>query len=259
MFEILPMVKWSKKPERLFNLLIIILLLAAACDNTQKVAQVDVAPATSAKIPWAYTGINELKKGDILIRPNLNIFPGTSLVPMGMGFGHAAMVTKGFQHSNLDSLLAGVQIIESIAKDVSADFQIREISGLVKSRFDAFNNDNFDTRYYGNRYRLRLPLSDAEIDSIVAFALAQKGDRSAWNASKAFPNNAFNDSLVNVGLRTNWADNATWYCSHLVWQSLFYITGKDADANGGYMVYPNDLIQADLFNNTESHRGRTRF
>lgn len=247
------------KRYSLFIVILFILLLAVACDNTQKIPQSETAPLTSEDIPWAYEGINELKKGDILVRPNLNIFPGTSIVPMGMGFGHAALVVKGYRHSNMDSLLAGVRIIESIAKDVSTDFQIREISGLVKSRFDAFNNDNFDQCYTGNRYRLRLHLSEAEIDSVLAFALAQKGDRSAWNAGKAFPGNSFNDSLVTIGLKESWADNATWYCSHLVWQSLFYITRKDADANGGYMVYPNDLINANLFNNTESHQGRTRF
>jgi len=243
----------------LFSVILSVLIVVVACDNTQKIPQPDSVRHTSEDIPWAYEGINELKKGDILVRPNLNIFPGTSLIPMGMGFGHAALVVKGYRHSNMDSLLAGVRIIESIAKDVSPDFQIREISGFVKSRFDAFNNDNFDQRYTGNRYRLRLPLSDAEIDSVIAFALAQKGDLSAWNASKAFPDNAFNDSLVAIGLRESWADNSTWYCSHLVWQSLFYITRKDADANGGFMVYPNDLIKADLFDNTESHQGRARF
>lgn len=250
---------WNKMLDRLSKIVLFVLITLTSCENPYNQPQAEHISNVSSEIPWAFEGIDELKKGDILVRPNLNIFPGTSLVQKGMGFGHAALVTKGYKHQNTDSLLAGVQIIESIAKDVSTDFQIREISGLIKSRFDAFNNDNFDQRYAGTRYRLRLQLSEAEIDSIITFALAQKGDRSAWNASKAFPGNAFNDSLVNSGSRKNWADNATWYCSHLVWQSVFYITQKDADANGGYMVYPNDLIQADLFNNTESHRGRTRF
>lgn len=250
---------WNKMPERLVKIVLFVLFAVASCQNPNKQPQAGQILNVSSEIPWAFEGIDELRKGDILVRPNLNIFPGTSLVQKGMGFGHAALVTKGYKHQNNDSLLAGVQIIESIAKDVSTDFQIREISGLVKSRFDAFNNDNFDQRYAGSRYRLRLQVSEAEIDLIIAFALTQKGDRSAWNASKAFSGNAFNDSLVMSGSRKNWADNATWYCSHLVWQSVFYITQKDVDANGGYMVYPNDLIQADLFNNTESHQGRTRF
>lgn len=249
---------WNKKNKITFKLLALSISIFMACNNTEK-PQPQSVPLVFDDIPWAYEGITELKKGDILVRPNLNIFPGTSLVPLGMGFGHAALVVKGYSHSNMDSLLAGVQIIESIAKDVSSDFQIREISGLVKSRFDAFNNDNFDHRFEGRRYLLRLPLCESEIDSILAFAIAQKGDRSVWNASKAYPGNHFNDSLIALGLRDNWADNSTWYCSHLVWQSLFYITGKDADVNGGYMVYPNDLINAHLFNNTESHIGRACF
>jgi hypothetical protein len=251
--------KSHKINRYIFKLFIVLLLAAFSCENSRQALPDKEKALVSAAIPWAYQGLDEFKKGDIIVRPNLNIFPGTSLVSHGSGFGHAALVTKGFKHSNIDSLLAGIQIIESIAKDVSTDFQIREISGLVRSRFDAFNNDNFDQRYTGNRYRLRLALSEAEIDTIIAFALAQKGDRSAWNASKAFPENAFNDSLIQQGIRKNWADNANWYCSHLVWQSVFYITAMDTDANSGYMVYPNDLIQDDLFNNTENHQGRTRF
>ncbi len=251
------MIMWKPRAKKLMN--IIILLTVLACNNMQKNQIPAALPSASGDLPQATEGITELKRGDILVRPNLNLFPGTSIVPSGMGFGHAALVVTGYRHTHVDSLLAGVQIIESIARDVSTDYQIREISGLVKSRFDALNNDNFDGRYAGNRYRLRLNLPEAQIDSILHFAQAQKGDRSAWNASKAFPGNSFNDSLVRLGLRQNWADNDTWYCSHLVWQSVFYVTGKDIDVNEGYMVYPNDLINADIFDNTPTFSGRMRF
>lgn len=241
------------------NILILIILLTTSCAKKSETPLLSKASSASNEQPWAYEGIKELKRGDILVRPNLNIFPGTSFVSMGWGFGHAALVIEDYQHDNIDSLLAGTQTIESIAKNVSTNFQIREISGLVRNQFDAFNNDNFDDRFIGNRYRLRLPMRESQIDSIIIFAKAQKGDHSAWNATKSFSGNAFNDSLVAIGERENWADNDSWYCSQLVWQSLFYITGKDTDINGGYMVYPNDLINSGLFDNTTDHQGRARF
>jgi len=196
----------------------------------------------------------ELKKGDILVRPNLNILPGTSAVDGGKNYGHAAIVVKGFRHWHPDSLLAGTIIIESIAKDVPAEFQVREIKALVSSRMESFDNHNFDNRYQGHRYRLRLPLSDEETDSISAFAKSQKGKLSSWNASKYFPAKAENNNKTSALLK-----NETWYCSLLVWQSVFNVTGIDLDQSGGYMAYPNDLINSPYFNSLPDGEGRLRF
>lgn len=196
----------------------------------------------------------ELKKGDILVRPNLNILPGTSLVDGGKNYGHAAIVVKGFKHWHPDSLLAGTIIIESIAKDVPAEFQVREIKALVSNRMESFDNHNFDNRYQGHRYRLRLPLSEKETDSIVAFARSQKGKLSSWNASKYFPANADNN---NPSLKL--LKNETWYCSLLVWQSVYNVSGIDLDHSGGYMAYPNDLINSPYFDSLPDGEGRLRF
>jgi hypothetical protein len=196
----------------------------------------------------------ELKKGDILVRPNLNILPGTSPIGGGKNFGHAAIVAQGYKHWHPDSLLAGTIIIESIAKDVPAEFQVREIKALVSIRMESFDNHNFDNRYKGHRYRLRLPLSENKIDSIVEFARSQKGKLSSWNASKYFPTN---DDEKNASSSLN--KNETWYCSLLVWQSVFNVTGFDIDQSGGYMVYPNDLVNSPYFNSLPDGEGRLRF
>lgn len=203
--------------------------------------------------------IHELLPGDIIVRPNLGFLPGSTVVQRGSGFGHAALVIKGFKHADIDSLLAGTIIVESIAKDVSQEFQVRQIQALKRHRMDAFNNTNFDQRYAGNRYRLRLPLTTNQLEKLIAFAIQQQGDRSAWNACKRFPDDPFADSLAREGFRLSWADNSIWYCSLLVWQSVLYATGLDIDVNGGYMVYPNDLINSPLFDNKDGHTGRTRF
>jgi hypothetical protein len=196
----------------------------------------------------------ELKKGDILVRPNLNILPGTSPVNGGKNYGHAAIVVKGFRHWHPDSLLARTIIIESIAKDVPAGFQVREIKALVSNRMESFDNHNFDNRYKGHRYRLRLPLSESAIDSIIHFAQDQKGKLSSWNASKFIPK----DPKLN-NAPSNLMENETWYCSLLVWQSVFNVTGLDIDHSGGYMAYPNDLINSSYFDSLPDGKGRLRF
>ncbi len=207
-----------------------------------------------------YEGITELLPGDIIVKPNLNFLPGSAFVPNGSGFGHAALVIKGNSHNNIDSLLAGARIVESIAKDVPVAFQVREISAFIWDRNPSFSNTNFGNKYKGRRYRLRLQLSQSAIDSIIDFALDQKGDLSSWNAAKRFPDHPFSDSLIQLGVRKNWADNASWYCSLLVWQSVFFVTGIDLDPNGGYMVYPNDLIKSRYFDYQQSgDYGRQRF
>jgi hypothetical protein len=237
-------------------ILSIIIFHFYCCESIYKPRKNPESNHSTSLIPFAYEGIHEFKKGDIIVRPNLNIFPGTAIIGNGNGFGHAALVVSGYKHENIDSLLAGITIIESIAKDVPVEFQVREISGLVENKIAAFNNTNFNKQYLGNRFRLRLALSDNQIDSVVAFALMQKNDYSAWNASKSF-NYDLQNSTSNT--RKNWADNNTWYCSLLVWQAVYYVTGLDLDPNQGYMVYPNDLINSRYFDNTDSKQGRTKF
>lgn len=196
----------------------------------------------------------ELKRGDILVRPNLNLLPGSSFVANGKNFGHAALVVKGYKHTNVDTLLAGAVIVESIAKDVPAAFQVREINAMVSSRMEAFDNHNFGNSYVSNRYRLRLQLSKTQVDSIVDFALSQKGKLSSWNASKYFPVAPEQQTVAGSLMK-----NETWYCSLLVWQSFLNVTGIDLDPNGGYMVYPNDLINSPYFDQLPEGEGRIRF
>jgi hypothetical protein len=207
-----------------------------------------------------YEGITELLPGDIIVKPNTNFLPGTAFVSGGTDFGHAVIVVKGYKHNNIDSLLAGATIIEAIAKDVPPAFQVREIAAFKQSNIEAFNNVNFGRKYTGKRYRLRLPLPQSAIDSIVSFALDQKGDLYSWTATKRFPDNPITDSLLNSGIRKNWGDNSVWYCSLLVWQSVYFVTGIDLDPNSGYRVYPNDLIKSEYFDYLHAgQQGRVRF
>lgn len=208
---------------------------------------------------WVYEGINELRKGDIIVKPNLNLLPGSAPLPDGWFFGHAAIVTTGAIHHNPDSLLATVMIFESHALDIPVSYQLREVPGFIISENRSRNNIGFSSEYKGNRYRLRLNIPEYQIDSIIAFVRSQKGDSSNWNAMKQFPDTPNIKQRVADGERENWADNTHWYCSLLVWQAVLYVTGLDLDPNGGFYVYPNDLIVSPHFDNSRDFRARARF
>ena len=237
----------------LFVLLVVFGFAACTPDETNRETNSDSPLLVEDAV---HGQLIELKRGDMLVRPNLNMLPGSAFIANGSGFGHAALVVKGYAHQHIDSLLAGIKIIESIAKDVPRGFQIREISGYSRHHLTILNNVNFGQKYAGNRYRLRLNLSETQIDSIIAFAQSQRNDLSSWNASKRFPDSSF----VPDSLYANWADNNTWYCSLLVWQSIYYVTNIDLDHTGGYMVYPNDLIASRLFEQkVQGEPARLRF
>lgn len=238
-----------------FILLLLSSVLIACQNSTENLPGTTVYSAND----FAVEGINELLPGDIIVRPNTNLLPGTANVPNGFLFGHAAIVVRGFRSHNIDTLLANIIIIESMARDVQPGFQVREIQALVHHERDAFNNINFSSNYAGNRYRLRLNWTEDELERLIAFLREQKGDLSTWNAAKRFPETEFTDSLVKGGFRKSWADNSHWYCSLLVWQAVYFIKGIDIDPNGGYMVYPNDLIASPVFDNKPDHIGRARF
>jgi hypothetical protein len=205
---------------------------------------------------WCLKGISDLKPGDILIKPNVGFLPGSSFVPNGRLFGHAAIVITGYKNDNIDTLLSHVKIVEAIARDVPPSYQVREISGYVVDKNLAKNSTSFGPDYAGNRYRLRMRISQNQIDSIIAFVLDQKKDLFYWNAMKSFPD----DIPPEGSTRKNWADNSDWYCTLLIWQAVFYVTSIDLDMNGGYQVFPNDMILNKYFDIQEDHfPSRVRF
>ena len=238
----------------LFLVLIIMLVIGIFSCSKSK-TQTTIQAINVNDQDWCVNGIDEFRRGDIIVKPNVNFMPGTASIPNGWNFGHAAIVTKGYKHHNIDTLLAHITIVESMARDVAQPFQVREIAGLVRNNNMALNCTSFESKYAGNRYRLRLNLRESQIDSIVNFALEQKGDWSCWNATKSFPENNINVPPF----AKNWADNSSWYCSLLVWQSVLYVTGIDLDVNGGFQVYPNDMIANSFFNNSENFTGRAKF
>lgn len=235
-----------------YLLTLFVFLIFQNCTEIHK-GKETIEPANQANNNWCVNNVTEFKRGDIIIKPNMNFMPGSASIPNGVNCGHAVMVTKGYKHNNIDTLLANIRIIESMAVDVPKEFQVREIAANVYNKNPIFNCTSFNNQFTGNRYRLRLNVSEAAIDSILSFACSQKGDYSNWNAMKRYPDNLKSD------LKSNWADNTHWYCSLLVWQSVLYVTGIDTDVNKGFQVYPNDLVASPIFDNTVNHIGRARF
>ncbi|NQV02997.1 MAG: hypothetical protein HQ542_10145 [Bacteroidia bacterium] len=203
---------------------------------------VEACAVDTADLPC---GIDDLFTGDIIVRANNNWLPGSAFVPGGYTFGHAAIVIRGAHHPNTDSLLARVLILESNSRDVVHEDQVRIVPGYYVDPDPDLSNRSFGHQYTGIRYRLRIPLSNSEQDSLAAWLLRQDPCGSSWRVLK----NDHSDT-----------SKGDWYCTLLIRAVFQHVKGIDLDANQGWVVYPNDLIASPWFDNKEGERARrTRF
>jgi hypothetical protein len=198
--------------------------------------------------------LTELEAGDILIKPNMNWFPGTAMVNGGKGFGHVVLVIQGGKDTNTLNLLEKVKIFESQAREVPPEYEIRLVSGYVEGSDFRLANTTFGLQNKGFRYRLRFPMTPSQRDSVIRFVLSQDADRSCWRAQKGLP------QTRNDGQPPVFQDKKIWYCSLLIWQAFYEVLGVDLDLNGGIMIYPNDLIASPYFeNDSVNPQKRVRF
>jgi hypothetical protein len=184
--------------------------------------------------------LTDLRRGDILVNPNHNWLPGTAWVKGGSGFGHAMIVTKGATGENAKEVLSQSVIIESHARSVPPEFEIRITKAYNPDTDYRFDNTSFAPLKAGYRYRLRPQLPDEQIDSVLAFIIGQDNGLSSWRAQKKYVGHA---ELINTN------HQAYWYCSHLIWQAFYSVLNIDLDTSGGVIVYPNDLIASPYFQN----------
>jgi hypothetical protein len=198
--------------------------------------------------------LTELEPCDILVKPNMNWFPGTSMVYGGKGFGHAVLVITGGQDTNTMKLLEKVRIFESQARNVPETYEVRLTPGFLAGDDFRFANINFGRQNETFRYRLRFDLTPSQRDSIIQFVLDQDQGVSSWRSLKRFRSTI-------PGMKSDYVeDKKTWYCSLLIWEAFYKVLGVDLDANGGSMVYPNDLIASPYFDNLANHKQkRVRF
>lgn len=198
--------------------------------------------------------LTELQPCDILVKPNHNWLPGTTWVPGGASFGHAVIVTEGASHSDIDSLLHNVVVLESHSRDVPEAFQVRKVHGIVPGDDFRYANDTWIRSEKGHRYLLRLGLNGDQKRDILQFLEARLQDRSSWRASKIYEKS---DSPVWSGDSLHASGGHSWYCSLLIWQAFYSVLGLDLDANAGPYVFPNDLVNSAAFDH--AHASRVRF
>ncbi len=190
-----------------------------------------------------------LKPGDILVRPNLNWLPGSSKVDSGRNFGHAAIVVEGAEGATADEVLKMATVVEAYLFDQAtrkfvfgAKNQVRKVPGIIP----------FGNRFKGIRYRLRMSLTEDQIKAIVKFATYQIGIGNYTFFSLKSPllefikNRKKNQNLI----------FKDWHCASIVWFAYYDLAGIDLDSNGGECIFPNDLINAKIFDQPD---GRIKF
>jgi len=183
--------------------------------------------------------ITELRTGDILVKANHNWLPGTAQVYGGKGFGHAALVINGAKDTNLLQLLGKTVIFESHSRDVAPEFQIRQAQAYHPGSDFRVASITFGPQNFGYCFVLRPSLSPEEIQQLIAFVTGMDGGTSCWRAQKRFDVQKKKPAAGQEG---------NWYCSLLIWQAFYTLFDIDLDHTGRIMVYPNDLITSEYFN-----------
>lgn len=185
--------------------------------------------------------------GDIVVKPNLDWLPGSSGVgvPFNFGFGHAVLIVSDSPKAGtLYEKMQQTEIFEAQSRDVPRQWQVRANYLWNPSDDTCTLNDSYARGFEGYRFRLRLPLSKKQKLALLAFAKAQDADYFSWRSLKKQP------------LPNGDSANQSWYCSLLVWYSFYKTLGLDLDANQGWYVYPNDLINSPYFQNSPTDSTR---
>lgn len=240
------------------HLFIFICFITISCSLTEekKVSGLDENYADFDFMNDTLIELTELQSCDILVKPNHNWLYGSSFVSGGSGFGHAVLVIEGAEGTDAMSVLQKAKIFESQAHRVPDEYQLRLAPGYHEGDDFRWANTNFGEQNKGFRYRLRLPLTNTQKDSIIRFVLKQDTDISGWRSQKVLDGS----NPGNSNLNTKSSDKKIWYCSLLIWQAFYSVLGIDIDCNGGLMVYPNDLVNSNYFeNNNKCKKNRVRF
>jgi hypothetical protein len=231
----------------LFALFVIIFV---SCEDHVPEPGIEINEATDNWIAREYFSldclpvnhITDLKPCDILVKPNLNWLPGSTGVPRGIGFGHAAIVIRGAEDADESALLAKVLTFESQARDVPDEFQVRQVAAYAPGDDFSFANYNFRPDNLGRFYRLRPDLTDQQRQAIIDYLLRHDNGLSSPRAWKSYQNDQDTARYVNDNQPVEY-----WYCSLIIWQAFYDVLGIDLDANKGLYVYPNDLINSPYF------------
>ena len=180
-----------------------------------------------------------LKKGDILVRPNWGILPGSCTVEHGRRSGHVAVVVGEATGKSIQEALEKATVVEALFYDqgthkfqFSKRDQIREGKAIV----------SFGNRFKGMRYRLRLSITDSQADILMQFLRNQlDGGYNIFSLKRYFSSDPEKEQALSQMKAAN------WNCATLTWEAFYLVTGVDIDANQGLLIYPNDIIACRCF------------
>lgn len=190
----------------------------------------------------------ELKRGDLLVRPNSDWHPGSCAAPNGRKYGHVAFVTQGASGHRPEEALMKAKVIEALFFDqATREFQFKKEHQIREAPASV----SFGSKFTGIRYRLRMNLTESQTDSMIFFLRNQlEGGYNIFSLKK-------NMQLVTEKkYAIENLKNKNWHCATLVWEAFYLVTGNDIDANGGLLIYPADIIASSFFN---LPGGRVRF
>ncbi len=205
---------------------------------------------TKRKVDLVEKGeIFSLKVGDILIRPNKNWLPGSSEIDSGRKFGHAGIVVEGAEGSTIQEVLSKSQIIEAFVFDQATrkyvfdrERQVRKAPSII----------SFSNRFEGIRYRLRINLTEDQRQKIIRLLENQIGV-GGYNLF------SLRSQVMNYSAKSKNNPDLIfrhWNCATFVWFAYYQALGVDLDSNGGAIIFPNDLINSPVFDQSD---GRCRF
>lgn len=190
----------------------------------------------------------ELRSGDILVRPNWSWLPGSCDLFKGRVFGHVAIVTEGATGHTPDEALEKAKVIEAILFDqATRRFQFHKSDQLINRKALI----SFGPRFKGLRYRLRMNLTEIEVNAIRQFLVNQlQGGYNILSLKKHFGSK--NDKEYALShIKQN-----SWHCATLAWEAFYLVKDLDIDANQGLAIYPNDILASKYFDLPD---GRIRF
>jgi|GEM_PF-1219790 len=181
-----------------------------------------------------------LKTGDILARPNWNWLPGSSFVASGRNFGHLAIVVQGAEGKSVKETMRKAIVVEALLFDQVTRKFIFNSKEIVRKTAAI---TSFGERFKGRRYILRMALTESQQQLLTQFVSDQLEDDNytifSFKKKINFPPGS--------PQAYHSADHNHWNCSTLTWFAYEYATGRDIDANGRILIYPNDIIRSNFF------------
>lgn len=200
-----------------------------------------VVPTTALAAPSAKAG-GALKKPPVVAHPDI-----APSVP-GNSWGTA---TSGHTTTALSSVISGAGGSNSVSFGSFRDGDIVVVQDPASLTGHA---GVFDSRYYASIYSYAIwsanvqPAYGVQREQCVkyraadeAFALRVSGGYSYRTSARSFAARQLGKPYNILGAKT---DLSSFYCSKIAWASWRYTLGVDLDADGGYWVWPIDLVNS---------------